>query len=204
MCVTCGCGHPKKDHGDRSNLTRQDFEDAAQAAKLDMHHVVANINDAYRHGELSKGKAKPDEEKMAPYVVVRPVPSSKSGYRVLKAATRDEQRYTLGVAYAPDHPDVATALDGHRDKISPEELEQTAWHFLRNTPRIGLSHEETYRKAGEVVESYIYRGPTWEIADLTVEAGFWLLGVVWEPWAWGLIKSRRIVGFSPEGTALRR
>jgi hypothetical protein len=204
MCVTCGCGHPKKDHGDDRNLTRKDFQEAALAANIDMHHLVANINDAYTHGELSGGKSKPDEKKLAPAAVVHaPVKTDKEIPFKLIAKT-SARRFTLGVAYRPNVPDVSVAMDGHRDIISEAELEEGAWKFLTNNPKVGINHVGE-KNAGTVVESYIYRGPDWIVSQsLTITAGSWLVGVIWEPWAWEHVVNGRLKGISPEGNAARR
>lgn len=209
MCVTCGCGHPKKDHGDPRNLTRDDFNEAAKAAKIDVHHLVANINDAYRQGELSPGHAKPDEHRLAPAALVRRGDAERqrdvellknAAQGVIKSTVNEVKRYTLGVAYAPNHPDVAVAADGRRDMISPEELEEAAWRFMAHRD-VGIEHRPG-PKAGTVVESYIYRGPKWVVSDrLTVVPGTWLVGIVWEPWAWADVQAGRIRGLSPQGSA---
>lgn len=212
MCVTCGCGKPKDDHGDKRHLVRKDFRRAAEAAELDMHHVVANITTAYDTGELGKGEAKPEDGKLAPYIQVEreAVERARSrtndndavgAVRVLKSVA--EQRYTLGVAYLPDHPDVTKAMDGHRDKISAEELEQAAWRYLRKHRHVGLHHLPGTGNAGEVVESYIWRGPAWKIAGITVPTGAWMLGIIWSPEAWEKVKSGEINGLSPQGTTRR-
>lgn len=209
MCVTCGCRRPKDDHGDPRNLTRKDFHRAAKAADLDMHHVVANINQAYTEGLLSKGVPKPDEGKLAPYIAgenpawsAHAEPSERQSFEFLTVRKQVEQRYTLGVAYAPG-PDPKRGADGYRDTIAPEELEKAAWSFMEH-PQVGLFHDKTKRGTGRVVESYVYRGPTWTIGDATIEPGTWLLGVIWDPDAWALVKSGKVRGFSIDGTASRR
>jgi hypothetical protein len=208
MCVTCGCGQVKKDHNDPRNLTKKDFHNAGKAAEMDMHHVVANINQEYNQGNLGKGKPKKEEGKLAPVGIWEnpdwgtEEPSHATRLQIVaKASTK---RYTLGVAYMPDHPDVSIALDGHQDKISPEELEKTAWGFMSH-PEVGLEHQHGTEGAGIVVESYIYRGPDWRISpDLVIKAGAWLVGVIWNPEAWKKVLSGEIKGFSPQGVAKRK
>ncbi len=114
-------------------------------------------------------------------------------YAVVKAAA--EQRYTLGVAYPADQ------VDAHGDKISPEELEKTAWEYIQRSARVGLLHKDGTEGAGSVVESYIYRGLDWTVEDQTVRAGDWLLGVVWAESAWSEIKKGNFQGYSIQGWA---
>ncbi len=190
MCVTCGCGDPGKRHGDSRNLTDVDIQSAAQAADLDVHHVVANILAAYNdmhEGDMNAQKS--------------------VGLSVIKAV--EEQRYTLGLAYGANLPDVGKAADGHRDFAGREALEKAAWSYLKKGGNVGLGHLPGTDNAGTVVESYIYRGPKWVLkatdgTEQTIEPGDWLVGVVWEPEAWALIKSGKINGFSPQGNARRR
>lgn len=133
--------------------------------------------------------------------------------RVLKAD--DERRYTLDVAYPADKADVAVALDKHRDFASKAVVEDAAWNYMRDYRQVGMCHtpeqaasvgtELLQQGAAELVESYIYRGPDWRVADdVVVKAGDWLVGFVWTPQAWDLIKSGKINGVSVEGGAKRR
>lgn len=45
MCLSCGCGKPNDDHGDPANITAQDLDRAAQAAKLHPLDAARNIHD---------------------------------------------------------------------------------------------------------------------------------------------------------------
>lgn len=116
----------------------------------------------------------------------------------------DEQRYVLGIAYqaGPD-PRIARGADGGRDYFSEAELEKAAWSFLRNGPRVGLFHADGTEGAAEIVESYVYRGPSWDLGDVVVKSGDWLIGAILDERAWQLYKSGRITGFSPQGMARR-
>ena len=204
MCVTCGCGKPKKDHGDPRNLTKEDFKQAAHVAKLDMHHVVANINQAYDDDKLDKGRAKKEEGKVAPYIVWPKEEAAKSlEYQIAKST--EERRFTLGVAYAPDTPDKSVAADGHRDFMTAQEVEKAAWKFLASHPTVGYNHQEGTTGLGQVVESYVYRGPEWVVSPtLTIQPGTWLVGVVWSEKGWEDVKAGKINGLSMQGNAKRR
>lgn len=49
MCISCGCGKPREDHGDPRNLTQQDIDAAASAAGISPQEVVANIGKGINH-----------------------------------------------------------------------------------------------------------------------------------------------------------
>ena len=117
----------------------------------------------------------------------------------------DERRYTLTVAYPADRADAEVAADGHRDFASKAAVEEAAWNYLLKSPNVGLWHADGTDGAGAVVESYVYRGPDWETdAGYMVKSGDWLLGIVWEPEPWELIKAGKIGGVSMQGSAQRR
>lgn len=126
---------------------------------------------------------------------------------VVKAVA--EKRYTLTCAYPADKPDVAVARDGHTDFVSKDALEDAAHNFMLKHRKIGAWHADGTDGAGEVCESYIYRGPDWHLqasdgSQQVIKAGDWLLGVRWDEPTWALIKSGQIGGVSPQGTAQRR
>lgn len=114
------------------------------------------------------------------------------------------QRYVLGIAYqaGPD-PNIDEGIDGGRDYFTPAELEKAAWAFLRKGAKVGLMHADGTEGTGDVVESYIYRGPDWVSGDVVVKAGDWLLGAILDPFAWQLYQAGHIDGWSIQGTATR-
>lgn len=130
--------------------------------------------------------------------------------RVLKANA--ERQFSLHLAYPAWGVDTATALDGMRDTISPDELELGAWQFLKNGGQIGMFHEDGHAgpDVGRCVESYIWRAPPWKLtatdgSEQVIKAGDWMIGVQWEsPAAWSAIKSGRCKGVSIQGDAIRR
>lgn len=117
-----------------------------------------------------------------------------------------EQRYVLGVAYqaGPD-PKIQRGADGGRDFFTAEELEKAAWGFLQKGAAVGLFHgPDSSVGHAEVVESYIWRGPDWDLGDgVIVKAGDWLIGAILDEPAWQLYKSGRVTGWSPQGSARR-
>jgi hypothetical protein len=117
----------------------------------------------------------------------------------------DERRYTLVVAYPADRADVAVAADGHRDFASKAALEDAAWNYLRKGGGIGLDHADGTDDAGERVESYLWPGDDWASpSGYVVKAGDWMLGIIWTPEAWELVKAGKIGGVSMQGSATRR
>lgn len=117
----------------------------------------------------------------------------------------DERRYTLSVAYPADRADVAVAQDGHRDFASKAAVQEAAWNFMRNGGKVGMMHADGTEGAGEKVESFIWPGDDWKTdGGYVVKQGDWMIGIVWEPEAWELIKAGKIGGVSMQGTAQRR
>lgn len=129
--------------------------------------------------------------------------SARARERLVKAAQRD-RRYVLGVAYPAD------ALDLHGEYMTADTVEATAWEYLQDGGRqVGLYHSDGTMGHGQVVESYIHRGPDWQTVDASgtaqvVKAGDWLLGVIFDDQTWPLVKSGRITGWSIDGTGRRR
>lgn len=123
---------------------------------------------------------------------------------VVKAAV--PQRFTLGMAYPVNRLTVAKGKDGRRDIISPAEVEKTAWDWMRRSREVGLFHADGSGGHGDVVESYIHRGPTWvqkaaDGSERRIHTGDWLVGVVWDEPAWVLVEKGLGGGFSPQGKA---
>lgn len=148
--------------------------------------------------------------KASPTCVVKesipPVDTDLVAVNVAKA--EDERRYTLGVSYPAMRVDTAVAQDGHRDFVSAEALEKSAWEFLKNGG-VNMFHRNGTDGHAEVVESYIYRGPDWHFTspvdnkEYVVKSGDWMLGVVWDEHGWEMVKAGLVNGWSPEGGARR-
>jgi Putative phage serine protease XkdF len=127
--------------------------------------------------------------------------------QVIKAT--EESRFTLALAYPALRSDAGVAQDGFRDFASAEAVEKAAWSYLQKSPRVGLWHAQGTDGAGDCVESYVYRGPDWQISApdgsaQVVKSGDWLVGIVWTPETWRLIKSGQVRGVSMQGSAVRR
>jgi len=189
MCCSCGCvlagtGTPGDDHGDPVNITSAALNSAAQAAGITASQAAANI-----------------------LATLQFATAQAAGEDVAKGG--EPQRYVLGIAYqaGPD-PRIAKGADGGRDYFDAAELEKAAWSFLRNGPRVGLFHldgTDADGGAAQVVESYIYRGPDWDLGDgIVAKSGDWLVGAILSPKAWNMHLAGKLSGWSPQGTARRR
>lgn len=120
----------------------------------------------------------------------------------------DESRVTVGLAYPHNRPDVAVAADGFKDFAGRSAVEKACWSFTAKSRTIGLHHADGTEGHGEVVESAIHRGPDWVIKgddgkDKTIVDGDWVMAVRWDEPTWGMIKSKKLNGFSPQGRAKR-
>lgn len=195
MCLSCGCHMPADDHGDCRHLTLTRLQGAADAAGTDIPHVVSNLVLALAHHAPSMAKE------------VQAVQTDLTACRVVK--TTEERRFTLGVAYPAMKADVARAADGHRDFVSPEVLEKTAWEWLAKSRDVNLFHQRETLGHFTPTESYIWRGPDWQVDSpvdgkpYVVKAGSWLLGGVWDELGWAYVKAGLVNGWSPEGGARR-
>lgn len=116
----------------------------------------------------------------------------------------EELRYTFSPWYVPD------SLDAHGEWTDPQEVQQAFWNYLAREDRaIRLQHNMDI-VAGEWVE-----GATWPFEvtvpvkhpdgdlEYTFPAGTPFLGIIWEEWAWELIKGGEIRGLSIGGTSKR-
>jgi hypothetical protein len=197
VCLDCGCHRVMDDHQDDRHITLADLAGAADASGLPVGAAAANIlSTIWWLLEVGPPAA----------VVDAPPDVEADADDVVKAGA--EQRYVLGVAYqaGPD-PLIAKGVDGGRDYFTETELEKAAWSFLRNGPQVGAFHldgTEQNGGAATVVESYIYRGPDWNLGDVVVKSGDWLIGAILNDKAWQLHKAGKINGWSPQGTARRR
>ena len=133
---------------------------------------------------------------------------SDSALKMALVKSQDERRLTVGVVYAAGKAP-GRGADGFNDLAKAQELEDCAHHFMLEHQSVGLMHVDGTSGSGRVVESAIHRGPSYVVkaADGTavrVGTGDWLLGVIWTPQAWQLIKTGQISGYSFQGAAKRR
>lgn len=124
-------------------------------------------------------------------------------YQISKA--EGEKRYTLGAMYIPDK------LDAHGEWTDADELQKAVWDYVRTDDRrIRLQHDRNV-VAGEWVEVMAFpysltvpiQTPNGAVTDHTYPPNTVFLGVIWEPWAWELVKTGKILGYSIGGKAER-
>jgi hypothetical protein len=168
------------------------LKDAASAAGISVAEALGSII------LTAGGNCEPAAKSLeTPYAAVR----------LIKSAA--ERRFTLGLAYPAMRADKARAADGFRDFVSPEVLEETAWTWLTKHRDVNLFHQDRTLGHFTPTESYIWRGPNWEVnspvdnSRTVIKAGDWMLGGIWDQYGWDLVKARLVNGWSPEGGARR-
>lgn len=132
-----------------------------------------------------------------------------SGVAGVVVKSEDERRYTLMMAYPANTPDIAKARDGFQDFAKEGDVEEAAWNYLSKSQNVGRWHQEGTDGAGQIVESYIYRGPDWTVeaangSTQLIKSGDWLVGIRWGEESWTDIKEGRGTGVSMQGTVNRR
>lgn len=124
--------------------------------------------------------------------------------KILTKSIDEEQRYTLAPWYVPD------SVDAHGEWTDKAEVQRAFWDYLQKPDRsIRLQHN-TDIVAGNWVEGLTWphevevpiKHPEGEKV-IKFPAGTPFLGVIWEPWAWELIKSGDIRGLSIGGRGKR-
>ena len=127
-----------------------------------------------------------------------------------------DQQYTFGVLYKAGDFENIKYDDAHKEFTSAEELQKAVWDYVDSGDRSlfvqhGFVPGIGYRKAGRWVE--IVTWPTnvtlaTEVEGRTVRknypAGTAFMGAIWDDWAWPLIKSGQLTGFSFGGRTKRR
>ena len=117
----------------------------------------------------------------------------------------EERRYTLGPMYVPDR------IDAHNEWTDSLELQKSVWDYVRNGDRrIRLQHDKEV-VAGEWVEvmawpyevSVPMQKADGSSAQITFPQDTVFLGVIWEPWAWEMVKVGKLRGYSVGGRAQR-
>lgn len=122
----------------------------------------------------------------------------------LAKATR-EKRFTLSPWYVPHQP------DAHDEWTDPDTLQEAAWGYVdHGDRRIRLQHDRAV-VAGRMVEivswpqevTLTLTRPGGEPQTVTFPVGTVFVGVLWEPWAWELVRQGRVLGMSMGGGAIR-
>lgn len=117
----------------------------------------------------------------------------------------EERMFTLGPMYIPNRK------DAHAEWTDPDELQKAVWEYVKKGDRrIRLQHNRDV-VAGEWVEimawPYEVEAPIMmkdaTESSLKFPANTVFLGVKWEPWAWQLVKTGKVRGYSIGGKAER-
>jgi len=117
----------------------------------------------------------------------------------------DDKKFTLGPLYIPNK------LDAHSEWTDEEELQNAVWDYVKSGDRnIHLQHNRDV-VAGEWVEMmtfpYELKIPTTKAdgkkTEFTYPANTVFMGVLWKDWAWELVKSGKLSGYSIGGKAKR-
>jgi hypothetical protein len=136
-----------------------------------------------------------------PNVVKQAMLSRMDAGFVSKAA---EYKYTLGPAYVPMRE------DAHGEFTDTVTLQTALWDWVRKGDRtIYLQHSD--KAAGEMVEMMTLPFPLEAelsvpgqgVTKYTFPADTPFLGVIWEDWAWEMVKAGQLRGYSIGGTAKR-
>lgn len=116
----------------------------------------------------------------------------------------DEQRFTLGPVYVPG------IEDAHGEFTDDDTLQKALWDWMRSGDRtIYLQHSE--KAAGEMVEMLTWPMPIETalavpgegVTKYSFPANTPFMGVVWESWAWDMVKAGELRGYSIGGKAQR-
>ena len=119
-------------------------------------------------------------------------------------AKQDDQRYTLGPVYIPG------LEDAHGEFTDAATLQKAMWEWVRKGDRsIYLQHSD--KVAGEMVEVLTFPFPIQASLNVPGQgqtrfdfpADTPYMGVVWEEWAWEMVKAGEIRGYSIGGKAQR-
>ena len=159
---------------------------------------------------LSRGEFEYEEvgeetaQRLFPDAFTDPTAKAVEGMSLVSKAA-EERKYTLGPMYVPNR------IDAHGEWTDPDELQKAVWGYVRKGDRrIRLQHNRDI-VAGEFVEvmtwPYEVSVPMIKDNGTMVEQTFpkdtVFLGVIWEDWAWDLVKAGKLRGYSVGGRAQR-
>ena len=127
-----------------------------------------------------------------------------------------EKRFTYTVVYKASKSITEPIKDAHREFATADELQEALWDYVRLGDRDiyvqhGMVEGIGFKKAGEWVELATipyefeaeFKLPGQPIRKSKIPAGSIVMGVIWLPWSWKLVKKGKIRGFSFGGLAGR-
>jgi hypothetical protein len=168
--------------------------------------VVAEWSD-FEDGELAEIYAEWTPEELEAYnngIMLDDARKSADGPTLVSKAV-EERMFTLGPMYIPN------VRDAHNEWTDPDELQKAVWEYVRKGDRrIRLQHDRD-KVAGEFVEIMAW---PYEVevpivmkdsseTSMSFPPNTVFLGVVWEPWAWEMVKAGKLRGYSIGGRAER-
>ena len=121
-----------------------------------------------------------------------------------------DKRYTFSVLYVASHDEAKPVLDAHNEYMTDEHIMDSVHQYVRSGDRrIFIQHQPQGKVGGEWVELSTWpQEATVEFQDntgnkrkATIPAGSAWMGIIWEPWAWQMVKSGEINGLSFGGWA---
>lgn len=133
-------------------------------------------------------------------------PADNPGFRpFIKSVVAAEDRFTLGPWYIPNME------DAHGEWTDATELQHAAWRYVDTNYRsIHLQHMPDVIAGRWVEIMTLPHATTWPVIDpngnVTAHeypAGTVMLGVIWDQWAWELVKTGAITGYSIGGYSAR-
>ena len=128
----------------------------------------------------------------------------KSMSGLLPVAKAEENRFTLGPVYVPGFE------DAHGEFTDDDTLQKALWNWMKAGDRtIYLQHSE--KAAGEMVEMLTWpmpietelEVPNEGVTKYSFPENTPFMGVIWEPWAWEMVKAGELRGYSIGGKAQR-
>ena len=142
--------------------------------------------DGYHFNLIEKATVEPEEETLS------------SEFNIIKSS--DEERFTLAPWYVPN------SIDAHDEWTDAEELQKAVWEYVKSGDRTIYLQHKTNIPAGEWVEimSWPFSISTNMVNKSAEELtefpeGTVFICVVWQEWAWDLVKSGAIKGLSIGG-----
>lgn len=184
----------------------QDFYDAtlADVANAPEGVMISPINE-WQGGEDSPVFDDVYEFLRLHYANKSTIDETSGNYEITKATNDGEKRFTLGAMYIPD------LIDAHNEWTDGDELQKAVWDYVKTDDRrIRLQHNREI-VAGEWVEIMAFPYeitvpmvmPNGTTTQKTYPANTVFMGVQWTEWAWELVKSGKILGYSIGGKAQR-
>ena len=137
------------------------------------------------------------------------VRKSKVRYPIKKSAS-DDERYTFSIIYRATNDEKKPDLDSHSEYMTASDIEETLRDYVRKGDRrIFLQHNPAGKVAGEWVNICVwpfdvetdFKLPDGSVRKSTIPQNSAWMGVIWEPWAWEMVKKGEITGLSFGGFA---